>query len=65
MRINELKEPAENVLYENADVNKVLNVALSGDQEWSQPMSLEQAIAITLGQPVNPGTPNDSTNPNL
>jgi hypothetical protein len=64
MRINELKEPAENALFENADVNKVLDVAISGNEVWSKPMSLEQAIAYTLGK-TQDEIPNDSTNPNL
>jgi hypothetical protein len=73
MRINEFKQPAEEALFEESTTKQVLDVVLTGDQAWSQPMSLEQAIAITLGQPVQKnakkqarsGNPNVRTNQNL
>jgi hypothetical protein len=73
MRINEFKQPAEEALFEDSTTNQVLDVVTSGDQAWSQPMSLEQAIAITLGQPVQKaatkqarsGNPNVNPNQNL
>lgn len=52
MRINEFQSPTAD-LFEDADVDQVLNVALDGDKVWSKPMSAEEAIALTLGKSVD------------
>lgn len=51
MRIDELK-PLEESLFEDKDINNVINVAAAGETVWSKPMSAEDAIALTLGHPV-------------
>jgi hypothetical protein len=73
MRINEFKQPAEEALFEDSTTNQVLDVVTSGDQAWSKPMSLEQAIAITMGRSVQKdankqarsGNPNVRSDQNL
>ncbi len=48
MRVNEFRQPQEE-LYEEKDLDAVLDIAIQGDTAWSKPMSAEQAIALTLG----------------
>lgn len=48
MRVNEFRQPQEE-LYEEKDLDAVLDIAIQGDAAWSKPMSAEQAIAFTLG----------------
>lgn len=49
MRVNEFREPHDD-LFEDADVDAVLNIATDGDAAFSKPMSAEDAIALTLGK---------------
>ena len=48
MRINEFRESVDD-LFEDADVDSVLEVAVQGETSWSKPMTAEEAIALTLG----------------
>jgi hypothetical protein len=51
MRINEVQTKTD--LFEDAVVDQILDTALATDQVWSKPMTAEEAIAITLGKPMD------------
>lgn len=47
MRINEFQKPTDE-LFEDSATKQVLDVALSGDAAWSQPMSPEDMKASLM-----------------
>jgi hypothetical protein len=49
MRLNEFRVPQDEI-FEDSDVDTVLDLAIEGDAAFSKPMSAEEAIALTLGK---------------